>query len=264
MSDQYGAPGRVLREAAPARPKRFYAVAQVEEREGLFALLLDGRSARTPGKRILALPSLASAERVAAEWNAQVDTIDPLAMPLTRIANSAIDGVAEQMQAVADEVRTYLTSDLVVYRAAAPAVLVEAEAVAWDPVLDWVRDTFHVRFILAEGLAFVQQPASTLGTLGKAIDTIVGTGPAAPFRLAATHVITTLTGSALIALAVMQGRLSPEDAWSAAHVDETFQESRWGADAEASARREKRWSEMRAAAAMGLLAGRAAPLSPSS
>ncbi len=184
MSDQYGAPGRVLREAAPARPKRFYAVAQVEEREGLFALLLDGRSARTPGKRILALPSLASAERVAAEWNAQVDTIDPLAMPLTRIANSAIDGVAEQMQAVADEVRTYLTSDLVVYRAAAPAVLVEAEAVAWDPVLDWVRDTFHVRFILAEGLAFVQQPASTLAhpRQGYRRDRRHGPGRAVPSR----------------------------------------------------------------------------------
>ncbi len=92
-------------------------------------------------------------------------------------------------------------------------------------------------------------------TLGKVLDAIVGTGPAAPFRLAATHVITTLTGSALLALAVMQGRLSPEAAWSAAHVDESFQESQWGTDAEALARREGRWSEMRAAATLGLLAG---------
>ena len=255
MEDHHGGPARLGREPAPTRPKRFYATAEVEEREGLFLLLLDGRSARTPAKRVLALPSRASAEKLAAEWVAQVDTIDPVRMPLTRIANSAIDGVADQMTAVADEVRTYLTSDLVVYRAAAPAPLVAAEADAWDPVLDWVRDTFHVRFILAEGLAFVHQPPSTLATLSTVLDGIVGTGPAAAFRLAATHVMTTLTGSALLAFAVMQGRLSAEAAWSAAHVDELFQESRWGTDAEALARREGRWSEMQAAAILGLTAG---------
>ncbi len=255
MEDHYGGPARPGREPAPIRPKRFYATAAVEEREGLFLLLLDGRSARTPAKRVLALPSRASAEKLAAEWNDQVDIIDPVKMPLTRIANSAIDGVADQMKAVADEVRTYLTSDLVVYRAAAPAPLVAAEADAWDPVLDWVRDAFHVRFILAEGLAFVHQPASTLATLDTVLDGIVGMGPAAPFRLAATHVITTLTGSALLALAVMHGRLSAEAAWSAAHVDESYQESQWGTDAEALVRREGRWSEMQAAATLGLLAG---------
>ncbi len=201
------------------------------------------------------MPSRGTAESLAAEWNAQVDIIDPLKMPQTRIVNSAIDGVAQQMTEVANEVKTYLASDLVVYRAAAPAPLVAAESDAWDPVLDWVRDTFHVRFILAEGLAFVQQPASTLATLGEVLDATVGTGPAAPFRLAATHVTTTLTGSALLALAVLQGHLSPEAAWSAAHVDELFQESQWGTDAEALARRDGRWVEMRAAAALGLLAG---------
>ena len=255
MEDHDGGPARPGREPAPTRPKRFYAKAQVEERDGVFLLSLDGRSARTPAKRILALPSWASAGRLAAEWNAQVDIIDPVKMPLTRIANSAIDGVADQMTAVADEVRTYLTSDLVVYRAAAPAPLVAAEADAWDPVLDWVRDTYEVRFILAEGLAFVHQPTSTLATLGAVLDETVGTGAAAPFRLAATHVITTLTGSALLALAVMQGRLSAEAAWSAAHVDELFQESQWGTDAEALVRREARWSEMQAAATLGLLVG---------
>ena len=254
MEDRYDSPARPGREPAPARPKRFYQSAEVEERGGLFLLMLDGRSARTPAKRVLALPSRASAERLAAEWSAQLDIIDPVKMPLTRIANSAIDGVAHHMTAVADEVKTYLTSDLVVYRAASPAPLVAAEAEAWDPVLDWVRDAFHVRFILAEGLAFVNQPDSTLATLGAVLDGIVGTGQAGPFRLAATHVITTLTGSALLALAVMHGRLSPEAAWSAAHVDELFQESQWGTDAEAVARREGRWSEMQAAAALGLLA----------
>ena len=182
MEDRDGSPARLGREPATARPKRFYKAAGVEERDGLFVLTLDGRPARTPAKRLLALPSRGTAESLAAEWNAQVDIIDPLKMPQTRIVNSAIDGVAQQMTEVANEVKTYLASDLVVYRAAAPAPLVAAESDAWDPVLDWIRDTFHVRFILAEGLAFVQQPASTLATLGEVLDATVGTGPAAPFR----------------------------------------------------------------------------------
>ena len=176
-------------------------------------------------------------------------------MPLTRLANTAIDGVGEQMAAVADEVRTYLTSDLLAYRAADPAPLVAAQAAAWDPVLDWARDAFGARFILAEGIVFAAQPPATLAAMGRVVDAIVGEGAAAPFRLAALHVMTTLTGSALLALAVMQGRLTPEGAWAAAHVDELFQESQWGSDAEALERRDRRWAEMRAAATMGLLAG---------
>ena len=250
-------PGPMIpgRQAPPAKPKRFYALASVAERDGGFALLLDGRPARTPAKRGLALSSEAAAEAVAAEWNAQVAVIDPALMPLTRISNSAIDGVAEQMTAVADEVKTYLGSDLLAYRAPDPAPLVAAEAQAWDPVLDWVRDAFGARFILAEGVTFVGQPPATLARLGGVVDALVGQGPAAPFRLAALNVMTTLTGSALLALAVMHGRLSPEAAWAAAHVDEIYQESQWGSDAEALDRRERRWADMKAAATLGLLAG---------
>lgn len=250
-------PGPMIpgRQAPPAKPKRFYALASVAERDGGFALLLDGRAARTPARRPLALPSEPVAAAVAGEWNAQVAVIDPAKMPLTRIANSAIDGVADQRDAVAAEVATYLGSDLLVYRAADPAPLVAAQAAAWDPVLDWARQAYGARFILAEGVTFVAQPPATLAALGQVIDGLVGQGPAAPFRLAALNVMTTLTGSALLALAVMHGRLSPEAAWAAAHVDETFQESQWGSDAEALERRDRRWADMRAAATLGLLAG---------
>lgn len=250
-------PGPMIpgRQAPPAKPKRFYALASVAERDGGFALLLDGRPARTPARRPLALSSAPAADAVAAEWNGQVTVIDPALMPLTRIANSAIDGVAEQMEAVAAEVKTYLGSDLLAYRAADPAPLVAAQAAAWDPVLDWARDAFGARFVLAEGVTFVAQPAATLARLGEVVGALVGQGPAAPFRLAALHVMTTLTGSALLALAVMHGRLSPEAAWAAAHVDEVFQESQWGSDAEALERRDRRWADMKAAATLGLLAG---------
>ncbi|RYC33798.1 ATPase [Lichenibacterium minor] len=250
-------PGPMIpgRQAPPPKPKRFYAAATAEERDGAFALLLDGRGAKTPAKRALALPSRPAAEALAEEWNAQVEVIDPARMPLTRMSNTAIDGVAVQMAAVADEVKTYLGSDLLVYRAADPAPLVAAQATAWDPVLDWAREALGARFVLADGITFVAQPPATLQVLGAEVDAVVGQGPGAPFRLAALNVMTTLTGSALLALAVMRGRLSPEAAWAAAHVDEVFQESQWGADAEALERRERRWADMEAAARLGRLAG---------
>lgn len=250
-------PGPIIpgRQAPPPKPKRFYGQASVDERDGAFALLLDGRAAKTPAKRPLALSSRPAAEAVAEEWNAQVEVIDPARMPLTRMTNTAIDGVAEQMAAVADEVKTYLGSDLLLYRAADPASLVAAQAAAWDSVLDWARDSFGARFVLAEGITFVAQPTATLAAMGAVVDEIVGQGGGAPFRLAALNVMTTLTGSALLALAVMHGRLTPDEAWAAAHVDELFQESQWGADAEALDRRERRWTDMKAAATLGLLAG---------
>ena len=250
-------PGPMIpgRPPPPVKPKRFYASATAEGRDGGFALLLDGRPARTPARRPLALPSKPAAEALAAEWNAQVAVIDPALMPLTRMSNTAIDGVAGQIAAVADEVKRYLASDLLVYRAAEPAPLVAAQAVRWDPVLHWARDAVGARFILAQGVTFVAQPPSALAAMGAVVDDVTGDGPAAPFRLSVLHVMTTLTGSALLACAVMRGQLSPETAWAAAHVDELFQESQWGADAEALERRDRRWADMKAAALLGLLAG---------
>ena len=151
--------------------------------------------------------------------------------------------------------KTYLSSDLLVYRAVDPAALVMAEAEAWDPVLDWARDAFGACFTLAQGVTFVAQPPATLAGMGDVVDAVVGEGPPAPFRLAALDVMTTLTGSALLALAVMHGHLAPDVAWCLAHVDEMFQESRWGGDDEALERRARRWTEMKAAATIGLLVG---------
>lgn len=250
-------PGPMIpgRQAAPVKPKRFYAAATAAPRDGAHTLLLDGRPARTPAKRPLALPTAGAAAALAAEWDRQVAVVDPALMPLTRLANTAIDGVATQLAAVAGEVKGYLESDLLIYRAADPAPLVAAQADAWDPVLAWAREAFGARFILAEGISFVAQPPATLAAMRAEVDAAAGDGPGAPFRLAALHVMTTLTGSALLALAVLLGRLAPEAAWAAAHVDELFQESRWGSDAEALERRERRWVDMGAAAALARLVG---------
>src|SRR3954468_3829246 len=131
----------------PALPKRFYREASVEERDGAFHLLLDGRSAKTPARNPLAVPTRALGEGVATEWAEQGSEIDPAAMPLTRIANSAIDGVAPRPQAVVDDLVRYAASDLVCYRAADPERLVTEQAAAWDPILAWARSRLGCQFI---------------------------------------------------------------------------------------------------------------------
>ena len=228
------------RNMRPQLRKRFYQRAHVGD-AAPFAILLDDRPVRTPAGNALALPSRALGEAVAAEWDAQQERIDPAVMPLTRLVNSVIDGVAMAPAPVAEEVVRYLGSDLVCYRADTPAGLVARQARHWDPILGWARDTLGARFVLAEGVMFVAQPEQAIEAARAAI-------PAEPWRLGAVSVITTLTGSALIALAVAQGRLSVDDAWAAAHVDEDWNMSLWGRDEVALDRRAKRFAEMQAAA----------------
>ena len=239
------------RGGSPVRPKRFFKSADVGRRGDAYAVLLDGRPAKTPARLDLAVPTEAAAAALAEEWNGLGDTIDPAALPLTRIVNAAIDGVAAQSEAVFEEIVNYVGSDLLLYRAETPERLVADQASAWDPVLDVYRTEYGARFILARGVMPVSQPPATLSLMRQALAEAVGQGPGAPFRLAALNVMTTLTGSALLGLAVMNGRLTPAEAWAAAHVDETFQESQWGQDAEARARRDGRWREMAAAARLG-------------
>lgn len=232
--------------AKPVFPKRFYKEATAGEAETPGAsgwrLLLDGRAAKTPGRHPLAFPTRALAEAVAAEWAAQVDLIDPRAMPITRIANSIIDGVVPHPAPVADEIVKYAGSDLLCYRADAPASLVEKQAAAWDPVLAWARDTLGARLILSEGVMHVTQPAGAIAAIRRALPADDG------WRIGAVHVVTTLTGSALIAIALLHGRLTADQAWTAAHVDEDFQIAQWGEDEEAAERRAARRREMMAAA----------------
>ena len=222
--------------------RRCYDVVSIfPDADGLFAIVLDGRPVRTPARAHLALPTPALAEAVAAEWQAQIDVIDPARMPLTRLANSTIDGVAHALASVSGEIENYLGSDLLFYRAASPAGLVARQAAHWDPILTWAGDVFGARFVLAEGVVHVRQPDVALGAMRAAI-------PADPWRLAAVHTVTTLTGSGLIALALAAGRLEVDAAWAAAHVDEDWNMELWGRDALALDRRAAREAEMRAAA----------------
>ena len=223
-------------------PRRFYETAALAQEPGGFVLTLDGRPARSPAKNPLRLPSRAAGEAVVAEWMAQGEHIDPALMPMTRIANSAIDGVAVQMEAVREEIAKYAASDLVCYRAGEPEGLVAAQNEAWDPVLAHFRERHDAHFALAAGVMFVEQPPEALARVAALVD-----AHDCPFRVACLHVMTTLTGSALISLVTIDGALSGEAAWRAAHVDEHVQEALWGTDEEALARRKRRQADFDAA-----------------
>jgi chaperone required for assembly of F1-ATPase len=226
----------------PALPKRFYKEAGVEERDGAFLLTLDGRTAKTPSKQALAVPTRALAEAMAAEWAGQGAEIDPSTMPITRIVNSAIDGVTPRQGEVIDDLVRYAGSDLIYYRVSEPARLVQSQDSAWNPILDWARDAHGARFTLGEGVMHVAQPDEAVAAVRRAIEQI-----RSPFALAALHVMTTLSGSVLIALAHASRQLDVEQAWAAAHVDELYQESVWGEDYEAMERRRRREADFRAA-----------------
>jgi chaperone required for assembly of F1-ATPase len=210
--------------------KRFYTSASTGEADGGYTVTLDGKPIKTPSGRTVVVPVRSLAEMIAAEWNAQGEFIEPLTMPLTRFANSVVQGVADSAAAVMDDVAKYFGSDLLFYRAGHPEGLVAREAEYWDPVLFWAAETLGAHFILAEGVMHVRQP-------DQAISAARGALPDDPWRIAALHVITTLTGSALLALALFRGVIEPAQAWAAAHVDEDWNAEKWGVDEEVAARK---------------------------
>jgi chaperone required for assembly of F1-ATPase len=220
---------------------RFYKSVAVASRGGGFRVLLDGRSVRTPASKELLLPTRALAEAIATEWEAQRERIDPASLPLNRLINTAIDGIVGREAAVRADIVKYACSDLVCYRAQVPPELVGRQTQSWDPILAWSETALSAPLQTVQGIAPATQPAAAGAAIGRALE------PLGPFELAAIHTMTTLMGSAVLALAHALGQLTVEEAWAAAHVDEDWQISQWGEDAEAKARRDRRWAEMQAA-----------------
>ena len=223
------------------RRKRFYARAGVVAGRDGFAIALDDKPVRTPSGRPLVAPARAIADAIVAEWDAQQEFIDPVTMPMTRFANSVADAVVDRVDAVTEDVVRYFGSDLLFYRAGHPEALAAREAAHWDPLLFWAADSLGAHFILAEGIVHVRQPDSAIAAARAAL-------PGDPWSLAALHVVTTLTGSALLALALMRGVLDSDRVWAAAHVDEDWNTEKWGVDEEVAARRAARSIDFRAAA----------------
>jgi chaperone required for assembly of F1-ATPase len=247
-SDEPELPRSVPGREAPPLRKRFYTTATVAAAPGGSTVHLDGRPLRTPRKLPLVVPAEALATAIAAEWDTQAATINPATMPVTRLVFTALDAVAEQRTAVAAEIGRYAASDLLCYRAPDPAALAQQQADRWDPLLAWAATELGVPFKSTTGLMPVAQSPDVQRAMEAALAGVDA------FSLSAVHVLTTLTGSALLALAVLRHRLALDEAWQLAHLDEDWQSAKWGTDAEAAARREQRHAEARAAAAViGLL-----------
>jgi len=219
--------------------KRFYKRAEAGEGRDI---LLDGRPVRTPGRAPLVAPTAALAEEIADEWNMQGDVIDPRAMPLTGLANAAIDRVAPDPRAFADGLAAYGESDLLCYRAEGPDSLAARQSEIWDPILAWAQQRYDVVFELAMGVIHMPQPPETIARLGAAV------ASRDAFRLAGLSPLVTISGSLIVALALAEGTISLDAAWAAASLDEQWQAEQWGEDAEAAAALANRRRDFAAAA----------------
>lgn len=211
--------------------KRFYKDVAVSAERGI---LLDGRPVKTPARAALLLPNDAMARAVAEEWRAQGEEIDPRSMPVTGLANAAIDRVTPNPQEFAASLAQYGETELLCYRADSPPELVERQAQRWDPLLDWARAQYGVDFTLVAGIMHQPQPMATISRLGEAVAT------ASPFALAALSPIVTIGGSLVLALALLEEAVLPDDAFDLAHLDEIWQAELWGEDYLALAGREAR------------------------
>ncbi len=242
--DELGPMQRAQRQMRPDLPRRFYKDATVASESTGYAVRLDGKPVRTPGKRLLLLPTEALAQAIAAEWRAQGERVDPATMPMTRLANTVLDAVVERMTEVRADALKYGGSDLLCYRASHPSELVAHQTKLWTPPLDWAATALGARLEAVVGISHHAQPATALHAIDHAL------GALDPFALAGVHELTTLSGSVILALAVAHGVLDPDEAWSAAHVDEDWQISQWGEDFEAAERRKRRQADFQAAAAL--------------
>ena len=192
-----------------------------------WSILLDGKPIRTPVAAPFVLPNEKLAEAIAGEWRSQGETIRPETMLLTKLANTAIDRVAPNRQAAIAQILAFAKSDLLCYRAEAPGALVSRQAATWDPLLDWARERYGATLKTTAGIGFVEQPKGTLATLERAA------AAHDDFALAGLHAAATLLGSAVLALALAEGRLGAGEAFAAAQLDEIYQAQMWGEDPEA-------------------------------
>jgi len=222
--------------------KRFWKEVEVTRAEEGWTVSLDARPVRTPARAPLTVPTHALANAIADEWRSVGEAIDPRALPLTGLANAAIDRVAPEQTAFAQELAAYAEADLACYRAEGPSGLVKRQEEEWDALLAWARRRFDVDFVTTSGLMHVKQPTETVRQLGHRL------GMLKPFQLAGLSPLITIGGSLVAALAVLEKAITPEQAWDAVSIDERWQLEQWGSDADAEAALETRRRDFLAAA----------------
>ena len=222
--------------------KRVYTRAEASPVEGGWQIMLDGRPVKTPGRQGLVVPSERLGQAIAGEWQAQGDEVNPRAMPLTGLANAAIDRVAPDPEKFAAELARYAEADLFCYRAEGPQSLIARQGETWDPLLAWARRRFDVDFTTTSGIIHSPQPEATVKRLTAALAALD------PFRLAGMSPLVTIGGSLVAALALAEEAFPADDLWVAVSLDERWQLEKWGSDTEAEAARESRRAEFMAAA----------------
>ncbi|ARJ68238.1 ATPase [Magnetospirillum sp. ME-1] len=228
--------------------KRFYKECVAAPRDGGFAILLDGKSVKTPGARPLAVPAQPMAEAIAAEWNAQGDQVLPSTMPMTQLASTALDRVGPERAHMVGQLMNYAGTDLLCYRAETPGDLVSRQSTAWQPLLDWAAQALDAPLLTTTGLTAVAQPEASLAALRRHVEAYDD------WRLTALQSSTAAMGSLILGLALVEGRLDAEAAFEASQVDETYQIEQWGEDWEAADRRAELKRDIVAAARfLGLL-----------
>ncbi len=211
------------------KPKRFWKKVDVVSSEKNFCIKLDEKILKTPAKKEMLLPTKALAKKIAAEWDRQVDEIDPNAMPFTKSANAALDKVAQQFDEVSSLVGNYGDTDLLYYRADSPAELKMRQQSSWDPMIDWAEKNFEVKINCGTGILYIPQDRELVYKLSKEISEL------SSFQLTALYDIVSITGSLILGLATINGRLSAEDAFKLSRIDELWQIEQWGVDEEAQA-----------------------------
>ncbi|WP_291729361.1 ATP12 family chaperone protein [Leisingera sp. F5] len=217
--------------------KRFWKQVLVAQTEDGFAVELDGRRVKTPAKAPLAVPTRAMGDAIAAEWDAQTESVDPGTMPCTRSANAAIDKVTHQHSEVAAMLAEYGDSDLLCYRADAPVELTLRQAQEWDPALDWAAGALGVRLQPRTGILHQPQEAAALSALADKVHAMT------PFQLAAFHDLVGISGSLILGFAAAQGWRSADEIWQLSRLDERWQEEQWGVDEDAQAAAEVKRQE---------------------
>ena len=233
--------GKIKKHVGRILPKRFYDKVTVEAEDDHFVILLDARAVHTPQQDKVILPTRPLADAVADEWRQQEKHVDPHTMPLTKLCNSVLDGVIPRRNDVIADIAKYAGHDAICYRAQSTDGLCERQSEAWDPILDWAHSKFKVKWTTTAGVMPITQPTSCVGAIEEALREVNS------FQLAAVHELATITGSTLLAMAYRYGVLEFDGLWRAAHIDEDFQIERWGEDAEAQQRRQKRLAEAHAA-----------------
>lgn len=222
--------------------KRFYKKVSTDETAHGTRILLDGKQIKTPSGEQLVAPNKLVGGLLLDEWDAQEQVIDPQTMPVTRLINTAIDGVTKEMQPVKDDIIRFVGSDLLCYRADSPEGLVSNQQKHWDPLIEWAQERLGASFLVQTGIMHVAQPEQSIALFGQRVNAID-----CPATITALHSLTAITGSALIALALYDGEIESDGGWNAAYVDEDWQLSQWGEDHEATALRQARAIEYNAA-----------------